>query len=201
MYVRVTTAEGVKNFDAGIALLRDEIVPQLEQQRGFRGLSLSGDRQSGQVSVLTVWETQSDLDASQGAAEKFRADALAALGAGAPTVQTFEETVSEVGPVPPAPGSRLQVRQTKMRPERVEENLAFFKATVLPEITSTPGFQAVRQLINRTTGEGAVGTVWADEASLRAAEARSEARRAGATDRGIVFGDVAYREILFAAMR
>ena len=201
MYVRVRTAEGVKNFDAGIALLRDEIVPQLEQQRGFRGLSLSGDRQSGQVSVLTVWETQSDLDASQSAAEKFRTDALAALGAGAPTVQTFEETVAEVGAVPPGSGSRLQVRQIKMSPERVEENLAFFKATVLPEIRSTPGFQAVRQLINRTTGEGAVGTVWADEASLRAAEARSEARRAGATDRGIEFGDVAYREILFAATR
>ena len=201
MYVRVTTAEGARDFEAGIALLRDEIVPQLEQQKGFRGLSLSGDRQSGQVSVLTVWESQADLDASQSAADKFRADALGALGAGAPTVQTFEETVSEVGPVPPGPGSRLQVRQIKMPPERVEENLAFFRASVLPEIKSAAGFQGVRQLIDRKTGEGAVGTVWADDASLRAADAQSETRRAGAADRGIQFGDVAHREILFTKVR
>jgi hypothetical protein len=30
------------------------------------------------------------------------------------------------------------------------------------------GFQAVRQMINRETGQGAAGTVWADQESMQA---------------------------------
>ena len=201
MYVRITTAEGAKDIEAGVAFLRDEIVPQLEQQKGFRGLSLSGNRETGEISVLTIWETESDLQASESATEKMRTDALKALGAGPATIEHFEEALSEVGTVPPGPGSRLQVRRVKIAPDRVDENLAFFRANVLPELKAVPGFQAVRQVINRQSGEGAVGTVWADDASLRAAEKQTEARRSTAADRGVTFGEVSYREILYATMR
>jgi heme-degrading monooxygenase HmoA len=201
MHVRITTADGATDIDAGVALLRDQIVPQLEQQKGFRGLSLSANRDTGQVSVLTLWETEGDLHASESATEKLRGDTLKVLGAGAPTIEHFEEVVSEVGSVPPGPGSRLQVRRITVAPDRIEENLAFFRANVLPEITSTPGFQAVRQLINRDTGEGAVGTVWADESSLQAADKQSEGRRSAAAERGVNFGDVDTREILYMTMR
>ncbi|HWW52242.1 MAG TPA: hypothetical protein VNY84_00625 [Acidimicrobiales bacterium] len=181
--------------------MRDDIAPQLDQQKGFRGLSLSANRETGQVSVLTIWETEGDLKASESATEKLRADSLKTLGAGPPIIEHFEEVVSEVGSVPPGAGSRLQVRRIKMAPDRVADNLAFFTANVLPEIKSAPGFQAVRQLINRETGEGAVGTVWADEASLKAAEKQAEARRSTAADRGITFGEVSYREVLYTTMR
>jgi hypothetical protein len=86
-----------------------------------------------------------------------------------------------------------------MDPPKVDENLAFFKETVLPDIKSTPGFLAVRQLINRQTGEGRVGTVWADEPSLKAALQKAEQRRSLGTSRGIEFGEDLELEILYQA--
>jgi heme-degrading monooxygenase HmoA len=152
------------------------------------------------VGVLTVWDSQDDLDASESMVEKVRKEAVAAFGGRTQTVERFEQTVSEVGANPPQPGSKLQVRRIKMDQARVEDNLAFFKSTVLPDIMATPGFQGVRQLINRSTGEGIVGTLWADDEALRVATANADARRAEAEARGVEFGEVAVREVLFAAM-
>lgn len=64
---------------------------------------------------------------------------------------------------------------------------------------ATPGFQSLRHLINRSSGEGAVGTVWADDESLQAATAKADQRRAMVESRGVEFGDVSTPEVLFAA--
>ena len=60
--------------------------------------------------------------------------------------------------------------------------IVFFAASLaaaglLPTLAmkAQPGFVAVRNMIDRSTGEGAVGSVWADEESMRAAEAGSPA--------------------------
>ena len=197
MYARITTVTGATDFDRGLAFLREEVVPQLQLQRGYRGLTASGDRASGGLSVLTLWDTKADLDASESVADKVRRDSLAVLG-GQPVVERYEQVVSEAGNPPPGPGSKLQVRRINVSPDRFDENLAAFKSVVLPEIKASPGFQGVRQLIDRSTGHGSVGTVWIDDASLQAADAKLEPHRQAATERGVEFGDVMVREVLFA---
>lgn len=199
MHARITTVTGASDIDGGIAFLRDQVVPQLEGQKGFLGLSASGDRGAGVVTVLSVWESEADLDASESAADKVRGDAMSVIG-GEASVERFEQTVWERSDTQPGPGARLHVRKISMDPSRIDENLDFFRQTVLPDMKSAPGFLAVRQLINRSTGEGRVGTVWADEDSLAAALAKSEERRARAADRGVDFGDEQILEVLLAAM-
>jgi hypothetical protein len=108
MHVRITTVTGATKINEGIEHLRDEVVPQLQQQRGYRGLTASGDRAAGIVSVLTLWDTQGDLDASESMVEKVRNEAVAAFGGGTQNVERFEQTVAEVGPNPPTLGSKLQ---------------------------------------------------------------------------------------------
>ena len=149
MFVRITTMQGATRIDEGIQHLRDVVAPQLQEQRGCQGLTASGDRAAGIVSVLTLWDTQEDLDASESAVEKLRTDSVAAFGGSDPTVERYEQTLAEVGAEPPGSGSRLQIRWVKMDPALVDDNIEFFKANVLPEIRSMPGFQALRQLINR----------------------------------------------------
>jgi hypothetical protein len=114
-------------------------------------------------------------------------------------VDRFEQVLWEMGSTPPAPGAKLHVRPVKMDPAKVDENLQFFKQTVLPDIEVTPGFQGVRQLINRQSGEGVVGTVWADEASLETALKKADERRPLGASRGIEFGQDQVLEILFRA--
>ncbi len=197
MHARITTVTGATTIDEGVEHLRDQVVPQLQQQRGYRGLTANGDRAAGILGVLTLWETQEDLDASESMVEKVRREAVAAFGGSTQTVERYEQTVAEVGPNPPTPGSKLQIRRVKMDPASVEDNLAFFQSTVLPDIMATPGFQSVRQMINRSSGEGVVGTIWADDESLQTATARADERRASAETRGVEFGEVVNRELIF----
>jgi quinol monooxygenase YgiN len=199
MHVRITTVTGASNIDGGLAVLRDQVLPQMRQQTGFRGLSASGDRAAGVVTVLSVWDSEADLEASESAADKARGDAVRIMG-GEVSVERYEQTVWTVGDTRPGPGAKLHIRHVKIDPARIEENLEFFRRTVVPEMKARPGFLAVRHLIDRSTGQARVGSVWADEDSLSASLAQSEQRRALAKDRGVEFGEDRVLEVLFTAM-
>lgn len=199
MHVRISTVTGASHIEEGVDFLREEVVPQLQQQKGFRGLSASGDRTAGVVTVLSVWESEEDLEASESAADKARGNAVLVMG-GKVSVERFEQTVWEIGESRPSPGARLHIRHTKLDPARIESNLEFFRQTVVPEMKATPGFLGVRQLINRETGEGRVGTLWVDDEALAASLARGEERRAMAAARGVHFGEEQRLEVLFASM-
>jgi heme-degrading monooxygenase HmoA len=199
MHVRITTVTGASNIDGGVALLRDQVLPQMQQQTGFRGLSASGDRAAGVVTVLSVWDSEADLEAIESAADKVRGDAVRIMG-GEVSVDRYEQTVWTVGDTRPGPGAKLHIRHVKVDPARIEENLEFFRRTVVPEMKARPGFLAVRHLIDRRTGQARVGSVWADEDSLSASLAQSEQRRALAKDRGVEFGEDRVLEVLFTAM-
>jgi quinol monooxygenase YgiN len=199
MHVRITTVTGASNIDGGLAVLRDQVLPQMQQQRGFRGLSASGDRAADVVTVLSVWDSEADLEASESAADKARGDAVRIMG-GEVSVERYEQTVWTVGDTRPGPGAKLHIRHFKIDPARIEENLEFFRRTVVPEMKARPGFLAVRQLIDRSTGQGRAGSVWADEDSLSASLAQSGQRRALAKDRGVEFGEDRVLEVLFTAM-
>jgi heme-degrading monooxygenase HmoA len=188
MHVRITTVTGASDINGGLALLRDQVVPQLQQQKGFRSLSAAGDSAGAVVTVLSLWDSQADLEASESAANKARDDVARIIG-GEVSVERYEQTVWEVGATRPEPGAKLHIRHIKVDPKRIDDNLELFRQTVVPDMKARPGFLAVRHLIDRSTGEGRVGSLWADQDSLTASLAQSEQRRAMAKDRGIEFGE------------
>jgi heme-degrading monooxygenase HmoA len=200
MFVRVVNFTGASNIDAGVDYIREQVTPVLREQHGFRGITVSADRAGGTLGVLSLWETAADRDASESVLAKSREEGQRIVG-GELTLELFEQVVWEVLQ-PPAPGkSRLQIRRISMDPAKVEENIQFFKDVVLPDMKAQAGLQAVRNMINRQTGDGIVGSVWADEESLAAAAAGAEARRARAIERGVTFGEESRWEILFAELR
>lgn len=187
MFVRITTVTGARNLDAGIEYLRQEVVPQLRGQNGFRGLAVSGDPVTGLAHILAQWATRSDLDASESAVDKARHEAVEVMG-GQVTVERFEQLLWEGSGTLPGPGARLHIRHIRMAPELIEENFTYFKESVLPQIRSNPGFLGVRLLVDRATGDSRVGTMWADEAAMRASLADSDRRRDAAAEHGINLG-------------
>jgi hypothetical protein len=170
----------------------------MQQQNGFRGLSAAGDRAAGVVTVLSLWDRQADLEASESAANKARDD-IAGLMGGEVHVERYEQTVWEMASAPPEPGAKLHIRHIKMDPNRIDDNLEFFRQTVVPDMKARPGFLAVRHLIDRATGEGRVGSLWADQDSLKASLAQSEERRVMVKDRGVEFGQDRVLHVLFIA--
>jgi hypothetical protein len=178
-----------------VEFVRDTVTPLIRQQHGYRGMIASADRTAKVLGILSTWDTEADLDASNSALLKVRDEGAKIIG-GELSVEAFEQTLL-VGNGPPREGLSLLVRRISQDPAVVEENLEFFRTTVLPMIEASEGFVGARQLINRATGDGLVGTVWADAAALDAAAQVADERRPLGEARGITFGEQTKREILF----
>jgi heme-degrading monooxygenase HmoA len=195
MYTRVLTFTGVKDVDAALSMVRDTALPVVRSQRGYQGLTASADRSGGVFGILSRWETEADREASESALTKTRQETQQRIG-GELTVEMFEERVVEVTQ-PPNPGSALMVTRFRVDPAKIDETVEFFQREVAPQITAAPGFRTLRNMINPQTGDGIVGTVWDDQQTMQAATEAAKPRRAEATTRGVTFGDISYREIVF----
>ena len=98
-FIRLTTANGDPDkLDAAVVHLRNQVLPLLRAQKGYRAAIVSIDRMSGLFSASTVWDTKADLDASESKIAGPRAEVAKAAGAGANDVQVeiFEAAVVEL---------------------------------------------------------------------------------------------------------
>jgi heme-degrading monooxygenase HmoA len=197
MFVRVNNITGAENIDAGVTFLQDKVVPELVGQKGFRGVTASANRSNAQVGILTLWDTLADLEASASTASKLRGEAMAVLG-GEVNVVVMEQVFADVATPQDMTGKPLRVVRISMDPAKVDEHLAFFVSDVVPGMKATPGFLAVRNMVNRSTGEGTVGTVWADEESMRASETTAQQRSQIASERGVQISEPSFRTILLS---
>jgi heme-degrading monooxygenase HmoA len=195
MHARVVTFTDVPDIDAGIAVLRENVLPVMRDQKGYRGLHASADRSHGVLGVISIWDTEAEQEASWDAVAPVRQENMAAIG-GDVSVDRYELLLQVIGGIPPVPGSALLLMPVDMDTAIVDENLAVFRSQVLPEITASSGFQAVRLLVNRETGRGMTATAWSDRAAMAEAAAATESRRPRAAARGVLFGELSYREIV-----
>ena len=199
MYTRLLTFRGATDIDGGVTYLRKEALPILTAQHGYRGVTASGNRSTNIFGILSLWETEADRAASESALGKAREEAVKVVG-GKLTVENLEQLVAEVAK-PVTPGLPLFVTRVSMDPAKVDENIAFFKSDVLPIFTSQPGFCAVRNMIDRSTGKGVVGSVWESQAALDAFLAQQPERRKIAQARGVSFDEQETRETHFADLK
>jgi hypothetical protein len=98
-FVRLTTVNGdPEKLDAAIVQLRNNVLPLLKTQKGYRALIASVDRQSGRLSTSSVWETKADLDASESKIAGPRAEVAKIAGGGPHDVQVeiFETAFVEL---------------------------------------------------------------------------------------------------------
>jgi hypothetical protein len=195
MFTRVVNFTGFRNLDNGIQYMRETVSPLLRQQTGFLGATASVDRAERVLTILTLWDAEADREASEGTLAKAREEALRVIG-GRISVEYYEQAVAEIV-TPPTPGAALLVQQVSMDPANVDDNLAYFKSEVVPQMKAQPGFLAVRHMIDRESGEGVVGTAWSDSGARDAAAKEGAERRRQAVERGVAFGEQSSREIVF----
>jgi heme-degrading monooxygenase HmoA len=201
MYVRMSTSEGVTDVDAVASRLQDLALGGLEEQKGFRGITACADRASGVVSVLTSWETEEDLTASDMKATDVTQRVFAGAAGRLGEFQVYEQLAQDIGDKPPVAGCRLVMTPITMAPADVDDNIAYFRTKVLPYLKASRGFRAVRHLIDRQTGQGAVGTVWDDESCLDEWMSRAAQLRAQGGTAGIGFGEPFRLEIILSDVR
>jgi heme-degrading monooxygenase HmoA len=97
MHARVTTLEGPPDkLDDATRHIREHLLPQLQQQDGFKGFIALGDPHSGKVLGVVLWESEEALRASEEAADRMRGESAQATGARVAGVERYEVRVFEV---------------------------------------------------------------------------------------------------------
>jgi hypothetical protein len=198
MHARMTTINGVSNVGDWGTYLKKNVVPEVSQIRGNRELTVSFERAAKLIGLLSVWETEADLQDSQGAIVKLGQESLEKLG-GTASLAAFEIVIDEITK-PPEPGNALIVRRTTGDPLRVNEGIAFVREEIVPMLKAMPGFRCGRAMVNRKTGEAVADVVYDSLSDLGAAREKAEppvSARAASLGRDET-AEVSVREILFA---
>src|SRR5438445_7474690 len=134
MHARVIGFQGVTNIDDGLVFIREKATPQVRQQKGYQGMSVSVDRSAGSVNILTSWDTEQNLKASEAALAPLRGEGASVMGAGEPTITNLEVLVNEVGDRPPSEGCRLRVVALEADLAKIDEEAARLKKEVIPTL-------------------------------------------------------------------
>ena len=199
MYARVVMLTGVQDIDAAVTYLQETALPILESQRGYKGVSAGADRSAGLLGLLSLWETAADREASDSALAKAREDARNDLATGM-TVELLDQLAGKISKQPQV-GDALALTRINIEPSRIAENVERFNQEILPQVSQMAGFRSARILINPSTGEGAVSSVWDNEQNRTAALEAAQAIRADAATRGVTFGDRILGEIVFSSLK
>jgi heme-degrading monooxygenase HmoA len=65
MYARLVAGSIPSDkLDEAIQLWRDNVLPSVQQQKGFRSVRLLVDRKNGKIASLGLWEAEADFQAT-----------------------------------------------------------------------------------------------------------------------------------------
>lgn len=166
MFARSSTIlANVSMIDAGIAYVRDEVMPSLRGFDGYGGLSLMVDRESGRCIATSSWQSEAAMRASAAQVDGIRSRAAEAFGA---TAQVEEWEVALMHRAHPAPEAAC-VRCTWTRaaePSQIDRAIDVFKLGALPKVEQLDGFCSASLLINRGTGRSVAAVTYNDRDAL-----------------------------------
>jgi heme-degrading monooxygenase HmoA len=97
MYARTTTLEGPpERIDEAVRHVREQLIPQLKEQDGYKGFIALGDRQSGKLLGVVLWESEDAMRASEEAADRMRSESAEETGGTIASVERYEVAHFEV---------------------------------------------------------------------------------------------------------
>jgi heme-degrading monooxygenase HmoA len=105
MHARVTTMEGTsERLDDGLRQIREDVVPQLQQQDGFKGFVVFDNRQSGKLIGFSLWESEQAMQASEDVGDRTRTESAGVMDDTITGVERYEVALFEVPSAGPVSG-------------------------------------------------------------------------------------------------
>jgi len=166
VFARSTTIQAQPScIDAGIAHIRDVVMPALQKIDGCVGLSLLVDRESGRCIATSSWETAEAMRASAERVGPVR-DRAAEIFGGSATVEEWEIAFLQRDHRS-SEGACVRAAWFKIRSDQFMEAIEFYKTSVLPAIQELEGFCSASLMVDRASGH-AVSSVTFDSLEARA---------------------------------
>jgi hypothetical protein len=155
VFVRSSTIHAdASMIDAGIAHVRDTVMPAMSHIDGFVGLSLMVDRETGRCIASSAWRAEQAMRASADRADTIRGSAAQAFG-GSAEVEEWEVAVLHRAHHA-RPGTCMRVTWSRTDPAHLAEAMDVFKFGTLSQIEDLPGFCSASLLVNRAEGRAVV---------------------------------------------
>jgi hypothetical protein len=201
MFARSTTINGDSgSIDAGIAYVRDQVMPMLSEMPGLVGLSMMVDRESGRSIATTSWTSYDEMAASAANVSDARARAAEIMG-GTPVVDEWEIAMMH-REHDAREGSCCRVTWVQMDPEAIDSLIARFRRTVMPSFDEMAGFCSASLLVDRANGRGCSTARFDDQKSMMdSAPAARGLREDGVREVGFHVMDVEEFELAIAHLR
>jgi heme-degrading monooxygenase HmoA len=201
VYARSTTIQAQpSSVDAGIAHVRDVVMPTLRQIDGCVGVSLLVDRNSGRCIATSSWETEEAMHASAERVRPVRDSAAQALG-GSPTVDEWEIAVLHRDHHS-GPGACVRATWLRVRPDQFDRAIEFYRESVLPAIEELEGFCSASLMLDRASWRAVSSSTFDSlEAMQRNEEQARSLRTARLRDLGADQFDVGEFELALAHLR
>jgi hypothetical protein len=189
------------SIDDGIAYMRDEVMPELENIDGYVGISLLVDRESGRCIITAAYETEDAMRAAAEKANQLRSQAAEKFGGNVEKIEEWEIGVLHRDHQSGA-GACVRAVWVKLPPDQVERAIDFYKTSVLPSLEDLEGFCSSSLLIDRSSGRGVASTTFdSREAMDRNREQARELRNQRTRELGADVIDVGEFELAIAHLR
>ena len=187
--------------DQGIAFVRDEIWPAIQDMHGCLGISLIIDRETGRSITTTSWETEEALAASRSMVLPLRDRGVQVMGAAPPVVDEWEIASMHRNHAT-HPGTYVRAAWSQVPKTHVGPALDFYKNALLPHIEQLEGFCSASLLVDRATGRGVTSVAFDSlEALDRTRDEADYLRERSTNEANVEFLDVGEFELAIAHLR
>lgn len=97
MFARMSTLESPPGeIDQGLRHVREQVLPLLQQQDGFKGFIALADRQSGKLIGVSLWESEQAMQASEQVGDRTRSESAEAVSGTVEGVERYEVGLIEM---------------------------------------------------------------------------------------------------------
>jgi hypothetical protein len=148
---RSTTIRGdPRSIDEGVAYLRDEALPAMQQMDGFIGPSVLAERLTGRCIVTSAWTDPQALRASDARIRPMREEMARRFG-GPVEVQDWDVVVlHRVHRT--APGACARVTWARAVHEPMDRFVPAYRSNLMPRLEELPGFCSLSLLVDPHSG-------------------------------------------------
>ena len=201
MYARSTTVLAhLKSIDAGVAHIRDEVMPTLLGMEGCIGLSMLVDRNTGRCIATSAWRTREAMLASERQLRPVRDHAAEILG-NRPQVDEWEIAVLHRDHTSRS-GACVRASWVRMAPAQADRVVDVYRMGLLPVMQDYDGFCSASLLVDRASGLAVSSVSYDSIESMQRSREKSDAlREAGAREAGVEIVEVCEFELALAHLR
>jgi hypothetical protein len=201
VYARSTTVLAhPESIDAGVAHIRDEVMPTVLGTDGCIGLSMLVNRTSGRCIITTAWLDEKAMHASEDHLRPVRERAAEKLG-GRPQVDEWGIAVLHRDHTS-EPGACVRATWVRTDPQGTDRLVDVYRMGLLPETQEFDGFCSASLMVDRTSGY-AVSSVTFDsrDAMLHTSDAAAALRELGAREANAEVVEVGEFDLALAHLR